>query len=120
MRSAHSVQVAAGVALAVLLVCFLVIRRTASGGSSKDRPRAKDLEGMTPLRATDEEEPLGPDDGDGDLTVHYELGDDSIDGELPLTGIRSSSELLDELAEFGCELQDDVILSVSTIEVSYE
>ena len=39
---------------------------------------------------------------------------------LPLAGIKGSAELLNELAEFECELQDEVILSVSMIEVEYE
>ena len=84
---------------------------------------------MTPLKTTDEDEveSLGPEaaggtDFESELSVRYELdgdGETTVDGMLPLAGIATSAELLDEIAEFGCELQDEVILSVNLIEVTY-
>ena len=76
---------------------------------------------MTRLKTTDEDELVhGPDGDEQELSVNYYLGDDEpIHGMLPLAGIQTSAALLNELAEFGCELQDDFILSVSMVEVEY-
>ena len=80
---------------------------------------------MTRLTTTDDDDGVpGPDDDDDEreeLSVSYKLSDGPpLHGNLPLAGITNSAELLQELAEFGCELQDDLILSVSTIEVEYK
>ena len=40
--------------------------------------------------------------------------------EIDATTFADASELMTELAEFGCELQDDVVFSVSTMEATYE
>ena len=74
---------------------------------------------MTRLKSTaDDDELLS---GGQELSVHYKVSEGAtFDGMLPLTGIDSTAELLNELAEFGCELQDDVILSVATMEAEFE
>ena len=69
-------------------------------------------------RTTDED-----DGADDEISVRYELvagGNRPVEGMLPLAGITSMEELMEELAEFGCELQDETILSVHTIEAYYE
>ena len=76
---------------------------------------------MAPLKTTDDDEMgLEADDDKGELAVRYELGDESpLTGMLPLFGISTSADLLVELAEFGSELQDDVILNVNSIEACF-
>jgi hypothetical protein len=116
--SAQTMSIALGIALTAVVLCTIAICRTAS--KAKGRPPKKDRVGMTQLKTTDDDD-LSDTDERMDLSVKYELSSgEPIDGMLPLTGIANCSELLEELAEFGCELQDDVIISVSTMEASYE
>lgn len=126
VRSPRTVIIACSIALILLLVIGCVVCGRAGAPSddfSKEAPPRKEA-GMTRLKTTDEDDPLaGPDDDDerDELSVHYKLGDGPpLHGMLPLAGITDSADLLSELAEFGCELQDEVILSVSTMEVEYE
>ena len=74
---------------------------------------------MTRVKTTDDDdEPLA---GADELSVHYRLGDsEPFHGMLPLAGIVDASELLTELAEFGCELQDDIIVGVNMMQAEYE
>lgn len=122
-RSLKDVEIALGVAGVLLVLCVAGICRTMraqDGAYSKEKPPKREP-GMQRLKTTDDDEQaLGPDDDE--LSVRYELGDESkvIEGMLPLTGIATSAELLDEIAEFGCELQDDIILNVSMFEATYQ
>jgi len=125
VRSPKTVIIAFSIALVVIvLICCLVRYRAGatSDGFSNEKPPRKEP-GMTRLKTTDDDDALADsDDDDKELSVHYKLGSDDapLHGMLPLAGISNVSELLRELAEFGCELQDDVILSTSLIEVEYK
>lgn len=122
LRSAQTVLVAGGIALALILLVGCVVCRkaaaTADDGFSKATPPRREP-GMTQLKTTDEEdEPL---DGCEELSVQYDLGLGApFHGMLPLAGINNSADLLTELAEFGCELQDDVILSAGHMDAEFE
>lgn len=120
VHSLRTVFVAVSIALALIFTAFCVVhvRAGASGdGFSKERPPKKE-HGMTQLNTADEDDPLNA--SDDELSVYYKLGDGPpLHGMLPLAGISNSADLLRELAEFGCELQDDVILSISTTDVEY-
>lgn len=123
MRSPLSVQIAVGIAAILLLGCVLCICRTSSHGGTASLQLSsapKDREGMTRLKTTDEDERLEPGENGEEISVRYDLGNgEPIEGFLPLAGINGASELLEELAEFGCELQDDIVLSVYTIEATF-
>ena len=117
MRSLRTVFIASTIALAVLILVGCCVRYRAGDLKSRREP------GMTRLKTTDEDEPLAGADGNDmdELSVHYKLGGDSepLHGMLPLAGISSSGELLNELAEFGCELQDEIIVNINMMEVEY-
>ena len=120
VRSTDTVAIAGGITLMLLVImaCVVCSQRAAGDDFSKEKPPKREA-GMTRLKTTDDDDPLENDEPE--LSVNYNLGDETpIHGMLPLAGIKSSAELLNELAEFGCELQDEVILSVSMIEVEYE
>jgi len=118
VRSLQAVTIALAVAVAVCaLAAVAVCRSSKKEGFSQAKPPKREP-GMTRLKTTDDDE-AGVDRDE--LAVHYQLNDgDTIDGMLPLGGITTSAELLEELAEFGCELQDEIILSVNHMEAQYE
>lgn len=118
VRSLQTVTIALAVAAAVCaLAAVAVCRASNKEGFSKEKPPKREP-GMTRLKTTDDDE-VGIDRDE--LAVHYQLNDGgTIDGMLPLGGIMTSAELLDELAEFGCELQDEVFLNIHHMDVQYE
>lgn len=123
LRSTQTVLVAGGIALGLLLLIGCVVCRqataTADDGFSKATPPRREP-GMTQLKTTtdEEDEPLS---GCDELSVQYDLGHgEPFHGMLPLAGINNAAELLTELAEFGCELQDDVILSTGHMEAEFD
>ena len=126
VRSLDSVLIACSIAVVILCAIGCVIQcRASAGGDEFAKSSKPNRDGMTRLTTTDDDDGVpGPDDDDDEreeLSVSYKLSDGPpLHGNLPLAGITNSAELLQELAEFGCELQDDLILSVSTIEVEYK
>ena len=124
VRSSETVLIASGITLAVLLVCGICVCRMSSrgDGGSFSNEKKPERQGMAPLKTTDEEDERMMADGEEELSVRYDLyGDgETLDGMLPLGGVRTTAELLDEIAEFGYDLQDDIILNVKQLEVYYE
>lgn len=120
MRSSRAVLAALGIAMALLLlfICCMwrATRSKGDDGFSIEMPPSRSRD-MTRVKTHDEEDEVSD-----EINVRYELtgGGRPIEGMLPLAGIETSDELLEELAEFGCELQDEVILSVRIIEAWYE
>ena len=122
LRSSTTVLAALVIAASLLLLIVIALCRVtrtdyASGSFEADKHEPQ-KQHMTKLNTADDD-----DAADDEISVRYELvsgGNRPIAGMLPLAGIASTDELLEELAEFGCELQDDTILSVPTIEAYYE
>ena len=123
LRSPRTVTVALAIVLVVLLCLVVILCRATraaqqhdDGAFSKERPPSKQQkQQMSRVRTTDDDaESMARDDDE--ILVSYELaaGGKPIEGSLPLAGIANAHDLLDELAEFGNELQDEAILSVST------
>lgn len=122
VRSMQTVFVASSIAVMLLFLVALVVHCKSAATTddfSSAKPPSREP-GMTRLKTTDDEDPLGDLEDDYELSVFYHLGGTPLHGMLPLAGIRDSSELLKELAEFGCELQDDIILNVSMMDAEYE
>jgi hypothetical protein len=112
--STTKVAVFAAIFVVLLVSIFLLWRATSMHQGGRKSPKTKK---MTPVGANDNDEDL-----DDELSVRYELiiGGEPVQGMLPLAGITTSAALLEELAEFGCELQNETILDEQHIEVYYE
>lgn len=119
-RSLQTVVIALVVAAVVCVIAALAICRASTRESFSPAGAPRKEPGMTRLKMTDDDELEGGLDRD-ELSVHYHLADAApTKGMLPLGGISQVSELLEEVAEFGNELQDDMLINRSLMEVSYE
>ena len=122
LRSSSTVLVALAIAICLLVLCVSVLRQAMRGQGSSNAMPTSELRGakkqqMTRVRTTDEDD----EEEDEEISVKYEfVNGRPVEGMLPLAGITTTAELLEELAEFGCELQDEVTLNVHHIEAWYE
>ncbi|KAL1504195.1 hypothetical protein AB1Y20_010604 [Prymnesium parvum] len=102
---------------ALLLAASLCV---ACVGCCVCRGGARRPAGHRPVRRQSDEEGASTLGCDDEVTVHYDIDGAVQSGILPLEGVGSIAQLLEEVADFGAELIGGAEIHVEDIDVHYE
>eukprot|EP00966_Prymnesium_polylepis_P321096 7377414-Prymnesium_polylepis.1 len=114
LHSDVSVAIAASLVFALLgtaCCCLYRAGSSASGDPLDEKPLRKQH------HQVDQESSVGIED---EVTVHYDIQGAVQSGILPLDGVSTVAQLLEEVADFGCELIEGAEFEAMDIEVYYE
>ncbi|KAL3926790.1 MAG: hypothetical protein SGPRY_003136 [Prymnesium sp.] len=111
LHSQESLMIAGAIFFTLLgLVCCYLYR---VGNSSKKAMHK-------PIRKQNEDDSMSTLGNEDEITIHYDIEGAVQSGILPLEGISSIPQLLEEIADFGCELIESADIDVQDIEVYFE